>query len=239
MTRNQSLLSRFLLFLGGAGIVVLAFFLLRGARELTRTDAFVWASIGLMYLFFFLPFFFSAIRAGNFSGKIPSLALVWIGVILYIGASIAVIVLLAVATIISINVAIIIQSILLFLFLLTIFFAFFASSHVRSVAAEEAGKQQYLAQIKPKAQALLIAVNRLPAGYENAQKILSTTIDDIRYLYPVDRGAGSDLESRIMQSMNFIAEICGSISAVSHSTLLDTEAAKLLGLVQERKLLRN
>ena len=241
MTKNQSLLFRCLLFLAGAGIIVLAFFLLKGDRELTGKDAFVWTSIGLMYMVFFLPFFFSAIRTGSFSGKIPSLGLVWgLGIPLYIGASVVVILLLLVpAQPIKLNITIIIQSILLFIFLVIVFFAYFTSSHVGRVAAKEASKQQYMKQIKPNAQILLLSVNKLPAQYEKTQKTLSQAIDDIKYLYPVDSGAGDDLELRIMQSLNIVSELCGGISAGGHSVSLETEAEKLLMLVKERKLLRN
>jgi len=240
MTRNQSLLFRTILFIAGAGIIVLAFFLLKGDRELTGKDAFVWTSIGLMYLVFFLPFFFSAIRAGNFSGKIPSLGLVWwLGIPLYIAASAAVIILFVPAQLISLNIAIIIQAVLLFIFLVIVFFAFFASSHVGKVAVEEAVKQQYLNQIKPKAQALLLSVDKFPAQYEKIQKTLKQAIDDIKYIYPVDGGAGDELELRIMQSLKTISELCDGILMRGHSVALETEAEKLLMLVKERKLLRN
>jgi len=235
MPRKQSLL-----FFAGAGIIILAFFLLKGNRGLTGKDAFVWISIGLMYLTFFFPFFFSTFRVGNFSGKIPILGLVWwLGIPLYIVASVAVIILLAVAQIISINIAITIQAVLLFIFIVIIYFAHFASSHAESAAAKEAGKQQYLKQIKPKAHALLLSIDKFPAQYEKTQKTLKQAIDDIKYIYPVDGGAGDDLELQIMQSLNIVSELCGSISTGGHPVSPETEAEKLLTLVKERKLLRN
>lgn len=239
MTKNQSLLFRVLIFLAGAGIVALAFLISRGDRELTAIDGFIWTSIGLMYLIFFFPFFFSVIRTGNFSGKIPMLPLVWLGILLYIAASIGVIVLLVVANILSLNIAIIIQALLLFLFAINVYFACFASSHAVRVIADEAGKQQYINQLKSKAQSLLLSVNRLPAEYEKPQKILQQSIDDIRYISPVDGGAGSDLELRILQSLNTFAEICDGVSAGAHPASLDHEAEKLQMLVKERKLLKN
>jgi hypothetical protein len=237
MTRNQSLFFRCLLFLAGAGLIVLAFFLFKGEREPGGKDVFVWVSIGLMYLVFFLPFFFSAVRTGNFSGKIPSLTLVWTGILLYTGASIGVILLLATVKIITINIAIIIQAVLLFLFFIVVYFAYFASSHVQKVGAQEAVKQQYINQLKPKAQSLLLTVDRLPAGHEKAQKILKQAIEEIRYIYPVDSGAGDELELRIIQSLNIISEICGGTGASPAS--LESEAERLSMLVKERKLLRN
>ncbi|MCL2043670.1 MAG: hypothetical protein FWG89_05970 [Treponema sp.] len=241
MTRNKSLLFRSLLFFAGVGIIILAFFLTKGDRELTGVDAFIWTSIGVMYLVLALPFFFSAISVGNFSEKIPSLVIIWWRSIpLYIVASIIIIILLSWnPPVIIINTAIIIQSILLFLFALSIYLSFFASSHVRRVATEEAGKQQYISQLKPKAQSLLLSVNKLPAEYEKTQQILKQAIEEIRYIYPVDGGAGNDLELKIIKSLNILSEYCGGIQGGAHTSALENEADNLRMLVKERKLLRN
>jgi hypothetical protein len=226
-------------FLAGAGIIVLAFFLSSGDHELNRTDVFVWTSIGLMYLVFFLPFFFSAINIGNFSGKIPVLSMVWLGIVFYIAASVTVIILLLKANVISLNMAIIIQAVLLFLFLVDVYFAYFASSHVGAVAAEEAGKQQDISRIKSKALIFQLSVDRLPSDYEKARKILKRALDDIKYIYPVDGGVRSDLESKIMHSLDTLAELVGGIQSGAHTAALESEAENLQMLVNERKLLRN
>jgi hypothetical protein len=238
MTRSQALFYRILLFLAGAGIIVLTFFLTKGDRELDRTDAFIWASIGLMYLVFFLPFFFSAINIANFSGKIPVLSMVWIGILIYMAVSVVIILLLKI-TGFSLNAAIIIQAILLFLFLVDVYFAYFASSHINNVAAEETGKQQYISQIKPKAQVLALSVNGFPAEYEAAQKILKQTLEEIKYIYPVNGSAGSDLEQKILRSLDMISELAGGIRSGAHPVALEGEAVNLQMLVKERKLLRN
>ena len=239
MTRNQSSLFKFLLFIAGAGIIVLAFFLFR-KEELTGEDIFVWISIGVMYIVLALPFLFSAINIANFSGKIPSLVMVWLGIMFYTAASIVVILLLKRASsVIDLDKAILIQAILLFLFIINIYFAYFASSHVRNVAAAEAEKQQYISQLKPKSQSLLLSVNRLPAEYEKAQKTLKQTIEEIRYIYPVDSGAGNDLETQIIRSLNILSEYCGNIQAGARPAGLESEAENLRMLVKERKLLRN
>jgi hypothetical protein len=239
MTRNQSQVFRFLLFLAGAGIIVLAFYLFKGDRKLNSTDAFVWMSIAVMYLVFSIPFFFSAIDIARFSGKIPVLPLVWLGVILYIAASILIIALLSALRVISLNSAIIFQSVLLFLFFIDIYFAYFASSHAGNVAAEEAVKQQFLSQIKSKARVLSLSANNLPQEYEKVQKILKRALEDIVYLYPVNGGAGDDLESQILQSLETLSQICSGITAGTRSPAADKEAANLQMLVNERKLLRN
>ena len=239
MTRSQSLFFRFLLFLTGAGIVVLSFFLINVDRSLSRIDVFTWLSIALMYLVFFLPFFFSAINIANFSGKIPVLSMVWLGILFYIAASVAIILLLKNSPAFSLNTAIIIQAILLFLFFIDVYFAYFASSHVQSVAAEEAEKQRFISQIKSKAQVLSLSLNRLPAEYENAQKTLMQTVEDIKYIYPVNGSAGGNLEQLILISLNTLSELADDILSGAHSVSLESEAANLQTLVKERKLLRN
>ena len=239
MTRNQSLLFKSLIFFAGVGIIILAFFLTKGDRELTGKDAFVWTSIGVMYLIISLPFILSAISVGNFSGKIPSLAIIWwCSIPLYIIASVVIILLLTRNTI-NLNTAIIVQSILLFLFAISIYLSFFASSHVRRVAEEESYKQQYTNQLKHRAQSLLLSVNKLPAEYEKAQNTLKQVIEEIRYIYPVDGGAGADLEQQIIKSLNILSEYCNNIQGGAHTAALDNEAENLRILVKERKLLRN
>jgi len=237
MTRNQLLFFRFILFLAGAGIIVFAFLLTKGDRELNGIDAFMWTSIGLMYLVFSLPFFFSAINIANFTGKIPSLALIWTDIIFYIIASIILLVLLVFSHTLSINTVIIIQAALLFIFFLNVYFAYFASSHAGKVAAEEAEKRQYLNLIKPKAQSLQLLANKLPADLKNAHKTITQSIEQIKFIYPVDKGAGNDLELQILQSLNRLSELCNMHGAIPVG--LEGEAEKLLTLVNERKLLRN
>lgn len=239
MTGKQSQIFRFLLFMAGAGIIVLAFFLRKGEQELTRIDAFIWTSIGLMYLVFSLPLFFSVIRIADFSGKIPYLPLLWLGILLYITASAAVIALLATVQLLALNTAIIIQATLIFLFCIDIYFACFASSHISSVKAEERGKLQLLGQIKSKTQILLLSADKLPPEYVNAQKILKKAFDDIKYLSPLNSGIGGDLEPQIMHSLGILAEICNTISAGGYNAALEPEAQKLQILVKERMLLRN
>jgi hypothetical protein len=239
MTRDQSLFFRVLLFLAGAVIVVVVFFLFNGGKELTQIDAFVWLSIGLMYLIFFLPFFFSVINVSNFSGKIPSLSLVWLGIILYVIVSIVVILMLAAFHTISLKVAITIQLVLLFLFFIDVYFAYFASSHAGSVAAEENSLLMFIREIKTNAQSLSLSVNRLPAEYDKEQKILKQTLEDIKFISPVKNAACSELESRILRSLDILLELCGNIQTGVHSSGLESEAANLQMLVKERKLQRN
>ena len=237
MTGKQSSFFRTILFLFGGGIIALAFFLSTQGKELTRVDAFIWISIAVMYLVFFTPFFFSVIRIGNFSAKIPPLALVWTGIIGYIIFSIVNIVLLSNGM--SFTKALVAQCILLFLFFIDVYFAYFASSHVSGVAASEKVKQHYVHELKAKAQVLLLTVKNLPAEYEAAQKLISGAIEDCKYIYPVDNGAGDELELKIIASLRSIEELCGTITGGGHSMDLEKEAHNLQAFVKERKLLRN
>ncbi|MCL2244957.1 MAG: hypothetical protein FWC03_10905 [Treponema sp.] len=238
MTKYQSLLLRFILFLAGAGIVVLAFFLINENREPGHKDVFIWLSIGVMYIVFFLPFFFSAINIGNFSAKIPSLSMVWIGNILYIAASITVIIILANGAV-SLNIAIIIQAIIFFIYMINVYFAYFAKSHVNRIAEQEDDLKYNVAKIKSKAGVLLLSVNQLPGEYEAAQKIIKKAIDDMNYIYPVNNNAGAELEANIMRSLNSISELIGSVKGGAYNSSLENAAVNLQSQVNERKLLRN
>jgi hypothetical protein len=236
MTKNQAAFFRTALFLFGIGIVALAFFLTTGKQELSKTDIFNWISIFVMYLVFFTPFFFSSVRTGNFSGKIPSLGLVWTGVIGYIISSIIIIVLSKTA-ILSLNGGIIAQSVIVFLFIISVYFAYFANAHVQSVAAGERAKSQYVSEIKQKASLLLIAVNSLPQEYERAQTTLKSCVDDIKYISPANDG--DNLELEILGSLNLLESLCATISEGGHPASFETEAGKLQTLIKQRKLLRN
>jgi hypothetical protein len=192
-----------------------------------------------MYLFFFVPFFFSVINIGNFSAKIPSLAMVWAGIFLYIPASAAVILVLK-NSIIPFNAALIIQLIIVFLFLLDIYFGYFANSHIQAVAVEESGKLQYVTEMKNKALLLVIKTGSLAGGaYEQIQGRIKKAAEDIRYFSPVDRGKSMETDLRIISSIENLSQLCDSVSEGGHPDSFDREIQKLDVLIQERKLLRN
>jgi hypothetical protein len=222
----------------GAGIVLLAFFLFNRDKELTDRAVFMWASIGVMYLVFFTPFFFSFITIGNFSVKIPSAAMVWFGIFVYIPVSIGIIVLLR-FLVISLNLALVLQSVTLFILLLVIYFGYFASSHAGNVAVEEAHKLQPLAEVKNAAALLVLKTGSLTAEYENAQKLIRRSADDIRYFAPVDQAKSAQTDGEILSVVKNLTELCAAASEGGHPSSLDDKAKKLESLVRERKLLRN
>ena len=238
MTKHQSFIIRFVLFLIGAGIVVLAFFLINADKELNKNDVFIWISIGVMYLFFFLPFLFSSINTESFSRKIPSISMVWGGNLLYIAASITVIILLVKMTV-SLNVAVIIQAILVFIYLINGYFTYFAVSHAAKTADDEEDLKYCITKIKSQAAVLLLSVNKLSGENKDAQKILTQTIDDIKYISPVNNGAGSDLEKKILRSLSLVSELISNINSGAGNIPLGNEAVNLQSLVNERKLIRN
>jgi hypothetical protein len=238
MAKGQFSFFRFLLFLAGAGIYVLALYLVNDGFWLLRDDIFVWVSIAIMYLVFFVPFFFSSINISNFSGKIPLLSLAWTGIIIYILASIGVIYLLKYQDL-FLNTAILIQAVLLFLFFIDIYFAYFASAHAREVEAKEQTLRQYISEIKSQARVLSLSAETLPPEFEGAKKTIQQALEDIQYLSPVGGGAGDDLETKILSSLNFLTELCDGLSSGLHPPALETEAKNLQMIIKQRKLLRN
>ncbi|MDR0639909.1 MAG: hypothetical protein LBG27_13600 [Spirochaetaceae bacterium] len=236
MTRNQSLAFRAILFALGAGVVVLAFFLVTDGRAPTQADGFMWVSVALAYLVCSLPFFFSAFRTDRFSDKIPSLALVWLGVFIYVPLSIGIIVLLKTA-LFSFNAAVIAQAIFVFAFAVNVYFGYFANSHVRSVASEEAGLREQLSEIKQKAALLSLAVDQ--GGFEKAQVSLRQALDDIKYLSPVRGDAAKKSEAAIIMALDSVKQLCDAIAEGAHPSNFERDAERLLTLVRVRKLLRN
>jgi hypothetical protein len=238
MTKGQSQFFRFALFLLGAGIIALVFYLTKDGNELTGIDKFMWISVSLMYLFLFLPFFFSVINIGNFSTKIPSLTMVWIGIFLYIPASVAVILALKNSAIV-LDTALIIQAVLVFLFFLDIYFAYFANSHIQAVAVEESGKLQYVAEMKNKALLLVVKTGSLTGAYEKVQARIKKAAEDIRYFSPVDRGKSMETDLKIINSIESLSQFCDVVSGGGYSDSFDAEINKLEILIKERTLLRN
>jgi hypothetical protein len=237
MTRNQALPLRALLFILGAGIVTAAFFIFTMGQELNRAAVFTWVSVGIMYILFFAPLFFSSLSVSNFSGKIPSLAMIWTGVFVYIPASVVVIALLFHGM--SLRAAVVSQLVLLFLFVVNVYFAFLASSHVKRVAGEEMVQRMFLGEIQAAAQTLSLTVNRLPGGYEGAQRTIKAALEDIRYISPVNGGIGDDAELKIIHTLKMLSELCAGISTEGRPATLEAEANNLQMQVKERKMLRN
>jgi hypothetical protein len=229
---------RYLLFIAGGGILVLAFFLTGGGKNPGRADVFMWVSIALMYLVIFVPFFLSAIRIENFSDKIPSLVMVWAGIFVYVPASTAVIILLKTG-ILSFNAAVIIQSVFVFVFSVNVYAGYFANAHLRGLGTEESNLRGRLTEIKSKAASLSLAAGRLPAQYGEIQKKLSHCLDDITYITPVLNGLGDEGESRILAALEQIKTRCETAAQGGTPADFEKTVDELRAFVAERKLLRN
>jgi hypothetical protein len=206
--------------------------------RLSGEDAFMWVSIAIMYLFFFVPFFFSAIKIGNFSAKIPSYTLIWSGIFLYIPVSVVVIILLRFSYI-SLKAALIIQAVFCFLFFVNIYFGCFASSHVRNVAAGEENKTRSLIKMKNGAASLALKAGALNPGHERFRQSVEKAAEDIRYLSPVEGGKSAELDLKILNSLERLSQFCDSVSEGGNPVDFDGETKKLRMLIEERKLPRN
>jgi hypothetical protein len=141
--------------------------------------------------------------------------------------------------VISLNVALVLQSILLFTLLLTVYFGYFASYHAGRVAAEEANKLYTLTEIKNKAALLALKAASLSAKYEEPQKSIKKSTDDIRYLSPIDHNKSAETDLRILHAIEKLSDICDTLSGGGHSASFEAETKKLRSFVTERKLLRN
>jgi hypothetical protein len=164
--------------------------------------------------------------------------MVWIGIFLYIPASVAVILALKISAIVF-NTALLIQAVLIFLFLLDIYFAYFANSHIQAVAVEESGKLQYVTEVKNKALLLVVKAGSLTGTYEPVQGQIKKAAEDIRYFSPVDRGKSMETDLKIINAIENLSQLCDVVSGGGHPDSFDVEMNKLQILIKERKLLRN
>jgi hypothetical protein len=220
------------------GIVLLAFFLFTRGRTLSEKDIFIWISIGVMYLVFFIPFIFTSLSIAGFSGKIPSLAIVWWAIFLYIPLSILILALLRLS-ILSFNAALVAQVILLFVFMITIYLGYFASSHAGNVTAEEGHKQQTLTEMKNRAASLALKAGTLPGGYGKVQKLILQSTGDIRYLSPAGQNKNVELDSKILNATGVLIQLCDTALEGGEPVSFEEEAKKLGMFVRERRLLRD
>jgi hypothetical protein len=165
---------------------------------------------------------------------------VWGGVFIYTLASIGLILLLKLSFgLISIKAAVIIQSIIIFLFLIDLYFAYFANFHAASVASGEDRQRQYLQQLKDLAASLALKAGSCPAGKEEFQKKIKQATEDIRYISPVEGGRGTELETRLIDKIRFIDQIWDTLLSGGDSPQISSELNSLQLLIKERKLLRN
>jgi ABC-type transport system involved in cytochrome bd biosynthesis fused ATPase/permease subunit len=238
MTNQKFSFFRFLLFILGLGIIALAFFLTGNGNERTSIDNFIWVSVVIIYLTVFCPFFFSSLGK-RFSEKIPSLTLVWLGVFLYAGVSLAVILILKFSRLLPLNAAIIIQAIVFFLFLINIYFAYFANAHVAQVTADTENLLRSLNDIKAGAASLALKASSGPAGKEDLQKKLNKAAEDIRYISPVAGAGAAGLEQKLINKIGIINEYWDSLLSGGEAPALAGEINNLEMLIKERKLLRN
>jgi hypothetical protein len=141
--------------------------------------------------------------------------------------------------VISLNAALVLQSVMLFVFLVFIYFGYFASSHAGNVAAEEVDKLQYLTEMKNSAALLALKADSLSAEYAEAQKLIKRSADDIRYLSPVDRAGSAKADFEILNMIGNLTELCVIASEGGHPASLEEKAKNLDRLIKERKLLRN
>ena len=107
--------------------------------------------------------------------------------------------------------------------------------------------RQYLSLIKSKAGVLQISVNRLSSEYETAKNILIKTLEEIRFISPVNNGVGDELELNIIRSLNTISELLNNTLSASipgvvvtpFNPMVEREVIELQSLVSQRKLIRN
>ena len=238
MTPRQSAMYKAVLFAAGLIIIAVSFFLLNAGRIITPIDYFTWASILIMYWVVFCPLFFSSYSLRVFNGSIPSIAIIWTSILIYTGASIVVIVLLR-TFIISFRLALVIQMILLFFFAILVYYGYFSHSHADYVEAREHNQRHYLREMKEIAVSLEARIPNLPQGTAEVQKLMKRTLEDIRFISPIENDRGTDLEIKIIDTLRTIEQYWDILIEGGNISALDKDIRNLQMLIRERKSLRN
>jgi hypothetical protein len=218
--------SRLILFIVGAALLALVFFLMTQHTELTPTGGFTWLSISIMYLALLSPFVFSKAR----------LTFMSLGVIAYIATSLAVVVLLNMRVIPLLGIAIIIQGGLILSYAL---FVYLATSGILA-EAERYRPAERLASVKKLqslAESAALKVSDLPEEYGAVRKTLGKIAEDLRYLTPLKGKDGLELEKKIMDCLHFIGQYCDSAFVGGSLPAFEQEVKNLQALVRQRKLL--
>ena len=238
MTEKKSLFIKSLLFILGLGVIAFAWYLFTGGVRMTSEQTYLWASVVVMYVIFFCPFFFSSIHVKNLSGKIPSLTMVWLGVIVFIGASIAMTI-TAVYKVVEVRIAIVIECVFAFLFAIDSYFGYFANSHVQNVSQQEDQALNLIKQIRDSLGMLNLKANSLNENFVEQKKLISFLAEDVKYLSPVDSAGAVKLEQDILGAITATSSACDTLLSGSDGLELKKQLGSLENLIKQRKLMKN
>ncbi|MCK9171035.1 MAG: hypothetical protein M0P01_11540 [Treponema sp.] len=238
MTQKQSVILKSLLFVAGLGVIVLAFFLFNNTTALRDAEWYMWISIVIMYLVFFCPFFLTRIHTENTAEKMPSLTMIWFGVVFFIIVSTAVTV-VVVLLLVPVRVAVIVECVLAFLFAINVYFGYFASSHVHYVEQTETQMLSSIKEIRAAMDLLVAKSSALNDGYSAEREKLSCLAEDVKYLSPVQTGSAVDLEQEILEKINVVGDACGMVLDGSDGLELRKQLTALDMLIRQRKLMKN
>jgi hypothetical protein len=227
---------RILLFVLGLAVLSFNFFLFIRGEALTDKDGFIWATVFFCYCLFFIPFFFTHFGKYKFSGKIPSITILWFGIISFIAAAFIVSLLLKLSFI-GLTTAMAVMSILIFFLAVIIYFAYFANARVLSVAVDEQALLNPVKEIKELAASLELNVKHFHDKLKPHSAALFNILEEISYISPAGSEKAAKLEGEI-------ANLLSKLKIYADKTVTDDVCAefsadilKLETSVKERKLL--
>jgi hypothetical protein len=228
-----------MLFILGLGTVAACYFLIDYGKVLDQFQIYMWVSIGVMYVIFFCPFFFSHITVKNLNGKIPSLTMVWLGEIVFLVISIGITISVC-FHVLQVSIAIGIELILFFLLLADIYFGYFANSHVQSVEQNETQSLGLIKQIRVALDSVNLKVPSLNDSYAAEKKQIAFLAEEVHYISPVDNITESaKLELDILGKITAVSSACDATLSGGDGAELRKQIAALDLLIKQRKLMKN
>lgn len=238
MTKKQSILFRLVILCFGLVIFAITLTLATNGRELSGAEKFLWLTIGLDYLIFFIPVFFNGVTFKNFAGRTIPIVLLWNATIIFCLVSLALSVLVFYGKV-PITVAVVIDLVMLFLALILIFISVSASDHVESVGQNEEKLLSSIKGLRSESQILATKVASNEKINTADKKLIEKISQDIRFLSPVNNAKAFDAENKILQNILRLSEICSNIESGTVTSDFTKLANETKEMIAQRKLLLN
>lgn len=238
MTKRQGLIFKAVILFFGLLILSVAFSLMTAGRNVSGAEIFLWVTVGVDYLVFFVPLFFNDVTFNNFLRRTIPIVLLWNSAIIYCTITI----LIAIAVFyerVALGAGVTIDLAITFIALIVIFISAVASDHVGSVEKREANLFGNIITIRQEFALLNNKVATCKGVADSDKKRVATLTEDLRYMAPVNNKHGFEIENNILKN---IARLNESLDNITNRAAGNDFSAILLEtatFIEERKLLRS
>lgn len=233
MTKVQSIVFKLFILWFGLTTIFIAYLMFANFKNISFREQYFWMNIPIIYLVFMLPTLFYSITKDSFSRRIMPVMFTYFTSLFYAIISI-VLIILVLKTSMYIRVAILIQLVLLFIFVLESYIAFFTGSHIANVASKEQQLLSRIKEIKIKAKTLQYKCSNLEKLDKQSECV--AIIENLIFLSPVDNTQAFSLEEKIIVELDNLSNL---LSKNYNKEELQTIMTNISSLYNKRKLMMN